>query len=163
MATVVRVLSNWAWDLEAASSNSPAVRLWLFVAVVALASAALLIPIGLIFDRSIAGLRRHIEAAASTDQGLTMSPRRAAANWFRPIARAFVGVVDHFQQRERALRNQLGELEIRHRVSEAERRQIEAVLHALRDAVLVTDAFNEIVMAYQAAATILGFDRKSAI
>jgi two-component system phosphate regulon sensor histidine kinase PhoR len=57
----------------------------------------------------------------------------------------------------------LSDLEIRHRVSEAERRQIEAVLHALRDAVIVTDAFNEIVMANQAAASILGFDRKTAI
>ena len=34
------------------------------------------------------------------------------------------------------------------------------MLDALRDAVIVTDAFNEVVMSNQAAASLLGFDRK---
>ena len=56
---------------------------------------------------------------------------------------ALIGAVDRFRQREQSLRAQLNDLEIRHRVSEAQRRQIEAVLHSLRDGVIVTDAFGE--------------------
>src|SRR5690606_12657748 len=83
--------------------------------------------------------------------------------WLRPVVRSFSGAVDHFRQREQALRTQLRDLEIRHRVSEAERRQIEAVLHTLRDPVIVTDAFNEVVMANQAAAEAIGFDLATAM
>jgi PAS domain-containing protein len=156
VATIIRVFAFWAWELD----NAPATtRVWLFTAMVALVAAAVLIPLGFVFDRSINALRRHIEEAPSGDHSVMF----AGLSWFRPIARAFIGAVDQFQQRERTLRNQLGDLEIRHRVSEAERRHIEAVLHALRDAVVVTDAFNEIVMANQAAASLLGFELKTAI
>lgn len=156
VATGIRMLTIWAWGLESAP---PATRLLIFAAVVALVSAMVLLPMGIALDQSIARLRRHIEGAAG-NEGPIMG---AGLKWLRPITRAFIGAVDQFQQREQALRNQLGDLEIRHRVSEAERRQVEAVLHALRDAVIVTDAFNEVVMVNQAAANILGFDLKSAI
>jgi len=50
------------------------------------------------------------------------------------------------------------ELEIQLRIAEAERRHTEAVLNSITDAVLVTDAFNELALANNAAATVLGFD-----
>ena len=87
----------------------------------------------------------------------------AGPQWLRPITQAYTASVDQFCQREQSLRNQLRDLEIRHHVSEAERRQVEAVLNALRDAVIVTDAFNELVMANQAAADVLGFDLAGAL
>jgi two-component system phosphate regulon sensor histidine kinase PhoR len=71
--------------------------------------------------------------------------------------------VDEFQRRDRAQRDQLRELEIRHHVSEADRRRTATVMHTLSDAVLVTDAFNEIEMANDAAARILGFGLEQAI
>lgn len=118
-----------------------------------------LLPLGALFDRSLKRLREHIESAADSDQGdLCGGPR-----WLDPITRAFASAVDQFRHREQVLRNQHRELEIRHRVSEAERRQIEAVLHSLRDGVVVTDAFSEIVMANEAAARILGFQLDGAI
>jgi len=156
LTTAVRVLSFWVFELESAS---PATRLLTFAAVVALVSAAVLIPMGAMIDRAFVSLRRSIETAASSDCSIA-TPRM---RWLRPVTRALIGVVDHFRQREKTLRAQLNDLEIRHRVSEAERRQTEAVLHALRDAVIVTDAFNEIVMVNQAAADILGFDRETAL
>jgi two-component system phosphate regulon sensor histidine kinase PhoR len=128
-------------------------------AIAALVFSCILLPFGLLLDRSVADLRRYIEGAASTDQ----APTHAGPKWLEPITRALTGAVDQFRQREQGLRNQLRDLEIRHRVSEAERRQIEAVLHALRDGVLVTDAFNEIVMANQAAAEAIGFDLTDAL
>ena len=156
LATVIHVYAYWAWELD----NAPVLmQLWLTCAEVAAVALIVLVPTGCIFDRSINSLRRQIEKAPSTDHALGSS----GISLLRPIARAMIGTVDQFHQREKALRNQLGDLEIRHRVSEAERRQVEAVLHALRDAVLVTDAFDEIVMANQAAAAVLEFDLKGAI
>lgn len=50
------------------------------------------------------------------------------------------------------------ELEVRLRISDAQCRHLEAILNALSDAVIVTDAFNEIAMANAAAADLLGFE-----
>lgn len=54
------------------------------------------------------------------------------------------------------------EIKIRHKVSEAERQHVEAILHSLRDAVLVTDGFDELSMANGTAARLLGFDLRNA-
>ncbi len=156
IATVVRVL---LLDARSAEDASLTMRVVEFAAIVAGVTFIVLGPVGVAVDRSIANLRRGIEDASDANAPLVTPGMKL----MRPVTRAFTATVDVFKQREQALRSQLSELEIRHRVSEAERRQIEAVLHSLRDAVIVTDAFNEIVMANQAAANILGFDRKTAI
>ncbi len=156
LATVVRI---FLMDARSAEDASVTMRVLEFAAIVAGVSFVVLGPVGVAIDRSIANLQRSMEEA-SDDRSPVLSP---GMKLMRPLSRAFTATVDAFRQREAALRNQLNDLEIRHRVSEAERRQVEAVLHALRDAVIVTDAFNEIVMANQAAADILGFDRKAAI
>lgn len=156
LATVVRVM---LLDARSAEDVSLTMRVIEFAAIIAGVTFIVLGPVGVAIDRSIANLRRGIEDASAANAPV-LSP---SMKLMRPVTRAFTATMDVFRQREQALRSQLSDLEIRHRVSEAERRQIEAVLHALRDAVIVTDAFNEIVMANQAAASILGFDRKVAI
>jgi two-component system phosphate regulon sensor histidine kinase PhoR len=127
------------------------------MAVLALSLTACLVivlmPLGHVIDGSLAKLRQYVEDAIADQHGDTMS----TARWLGPVTRAVSSAADQFRQREDALKNQLRDLEIRHRVSEAERRQIEAVLHALRDGVIVTDGFNELVMANRAAADVLGF------
>ena len=140
--------------------QQPLMRTGVLFGATVVVFAFILLPFGALIDASVAKLQRYIEGAASNDQVPIFG---LGVRLMRPITRALTGAVDQFRQREQALRNQLGDLEIRHRVSEAERRQIEAVLHAQRDAVIVTDAFHEIVMANQAAAQILGFDLASAI
>ncbi len=50
------------------------------------------------------------------------------------------------------------ELELEARVNETQRRNLEAILNAISDGVIVTDAFNEIVLANGAAAQALRFD-----
>src|SRR5262249_40422122 len=152
MITVVATAGRmFAFSYYGLDSSTESTRLWAFVVDVGAVTAVVLIPLGILLDRSMANLGRYIEGSISPERSSSRGLRL-----FRPITRAFTGAVDQFQKREQALRNQLGDLEIRHRVSEAERRQIEAVLHALRDAVIVTDAFDEIVMANQTAAAILG-------
>lgn len=121
--------------------------------------AVILIPAGVALDRALARLQQYIERTAEGDSETPyLGPR-----WLRPITGAFIGAVDQFRARERDLRNQIRDLEIRQRVSEVEQQQIRAVLNALRDGVIVTDPFNEIVMANEAAARALEFDLDDAL
>ncbi len=57
----------------------------------------------------------------------------------------------------------LREAEVRLSISEAERRYAEEILNSLRDAVIVTDPFNELTMANESAGRLLGFDRTGAV
>lgn len=142
------------------TATSLLVQLTLFALLFALA----LVPLGIAADRSISQLRQYMEQAADSGQwSMDHTAGRRSLAWLNPLTNAFVSALDQFRQREVTLRNQIRDLEIRHRVSEAERRQVEAVLHALQDPVIVTDAFNEIVMANSAAATLFGFDINTAM
>ena len=143
----------------AASLSSPA-QFALVAAVLGLVSVALLLPLGAALDRTVDRLRSYLESTGSFDG----KPRQFyAPKWIRPITSAFTSAVEQFRQREQALTNELRQVEIRRRVSEAEQRQTEAVLHALRDAVLVTNAFGDIVVANEAAGRVLDFDPAEAI
>lgn len=148
-AVVNAVAPRVSWLAEAGTAMEAVV-----VAIaVATMIAIVMLPVGALIDRSIASLRLYIEDAAES------APKTSfyGSKWLRPVTLAFTNAVDRYHQRERALQSQLRDLEIRHRVSEAERRQVEAVLNVLRDPVLVTDGFNEVVMANPAAATALSF------
>ena len=135
-------------------------RLLFTAAALALVTAALLLPVGAALDRTGDRLRDYLESTGLPDgKPLTFY----GPKWFRPITGAFTTAVDQFRNRERTLNNDLREVEIRCRVSEAQQRQTEAVLHALRDGVLVTNAFGEIVVANEAVGLILGFDPTEAI
>ena len=135
-------------------------RLLLTAASLALVTAALLLPVGAAVDRTASRLRDYLESTGSPDgkPDTFYGPK-----WFRPITGAFTTAVDQFRNRERMLSNELREVEIRCRVSEVQQRQTEAVLHALRDGVLVTNAFGDIVVANEAVGLILGFDPTEAI
>jgi two-component system phosphate regulon sensor histidine kinase PhoR len=155
MAVLVWAGAEW---IPALQQMPQAPRAAVCIGVLTLLFAGILVPVGATLDRWTVTLRGYMEGAASTADG--PGGNRGAYHgpkWLRPVLRSFTGAVDQFRQREQSLRNQVRDLEIRHRVSEAERRQIEAVLHALRDPVMVTDAFNEVVMANEAAAWALGF------
>lgn len=129
------------------------------------AAALMILPAGAAIDASAARLQEYVdsgvigkdESAANQLTG-TRNPR-----WLRSVTRTFVAAVEQFNTRERALRNQTRDLEIRHRVFEVEHQHIKSVLNALRDGVIVTDPFNEIVMANEAAATALQFELESAV
>ena len=142
------------------ASLGPSTRFALVAGVLGLVTLALLMPVGASLDRTVDRLRSYLESTGSSDG----KPRRFyGPKWGRPLTRAFTSAVDQFRQREQMLTNELRQVEIRCSVSEAEQRQTEAVLHALRDAVLVTNAFGDIVVANEAAGQILDFDPAQAI
>jgi two-component system phosphate regulon sensor histidine kinase PhoR len=152
VGTAVSLLESrvpWLADVH------PILRLCLTFVGIALATAAVLFPVGLALDRAVVRLRSYIEASGAAEGRATFY---AGPRLVRPVTGAFVSALEQFREREARLAGELREAEIRRRVSEAERRQIEAVLHALRDAVVVTNAFGDIVIANEAAGAILGFD-----
>jgi len=151
IAAAISTLIN---ALPALSGVNQLMRIVIECTLMAALFAIVLIPMGIVLDRSIARVQHYIEGAAAPGQ---KAAEYVGPRWLMPITHAFIGAVEQFHQREQNLRTEIRELEIRHRVSEAERRQTEAVLHALRDAVIVTDAFNEIVMVNGAAADVFGF------
>ncbi|MCP3905313.1 MAG: PAS domain-containing protein [Planctomycetes bacterium] len=63
---------------------------------------------------------------------------------------------DRAAERAEAQRDEITDLTVRQRVAENRRHQIEAVLNSLRDLVLVTDPYNEVVMANRSATDVLG-------
>ncbi len=79
------------------------------------------------------------------------------------IADASLRVLDETRRRADELTRTRREIEIQLRIAEAERRHLEAILNSMADAVIVTDAFNEIALANQAAASVLGFHLQQAM
>jgi len=123
--------------------------------LLAIGMALILVPAGVVLDRSLTKLQESIESNAESPD---FSPLLAGPRWLRPLMRAVTGTLARSVQREHDLKQRLRELEIMNRVSETERRQVEAVLHSLQDGVIVTSAYNEIVMANETAARVLGFE-----
>lgn len=87
----------------------------------------------------------------------------SAPDWLAPVAKAIADSRTKLVERLSGAEGRLREIEIRRRITEAERRQVESTLHSLRDAVLVTDTFDEIKMANEAAANLLGFTIADAV
>ncbi|MFM9956551.1 MAG: ATP-binding protein [Phycisphaerales bacterium] len=83
--------------------------------------------------------------------------------WLGSISELASGLAQSWRGRNDELQVKLKEVEIRHRVAEAERDHCESILHSLRDAVIVTDAFNEVTLANEPAARLLGFKLDEAI
>ncbi len=81
------------------------------------------------------------------------------SGWFRTLAEAVNRRLAAESQRTEQLTARLREAEIRLSIAEAERRHTETILHSLRDAVIVTDPFNELTLANPSAAKLLGFDQ----
>ena len=160
VTSVGTVLSLFASEVPWMAELEPTPRLLLTFGVLGLVWTALLLPLGVALDRTVNRLQSYIETSGAPE---AKTRTFYGPKWIRPITGAFISAVDQFRQREQSLSTELREVEICHRVSEVQRRQTEAVLHALRDAVLVTNAFGDIVVANEAAGRILGFNHTEAI
>jgi two-component system phosphate regulon sensor histidine kinase PhoR len=117
----------------------------------------------LVMGRFLKELRRlsaHVDAMARSEgRPPTWKPALGLQDVARAVERAVAGLrtrIDHLVSQRR-------ELEVQVRIAEAERRHAEAVLNAISDAVIVTDAFNEIALANESAARVLGFELEQAL
>jgi len=78
--------------------------------------------------------------------------------WMRPLAETVENTLHDQRRRIEELNGRRRELEIQSRVVDSERQQIHAILHSISDAVIVTDAFNELSMANATAENTFRFE-----
>jgi signal transduction histidine kinase len=68
--------------------------------------------------------------------------------------------LDSYSRRESELENQLRDLQIQVQLSQRQRRNTEAIIYSIRDAVIVIDEFDKLLMANEAAGKLFNFDFK---
>lgn len=115
----------------------------------------------LVYERAgIARLCRLLEAQRSAVRPTRIAVTDAA---WRRLARAINIVVDQAEVivSDGALRRK--ELEIQLKVADLARQHAEAILYSISDAVLVTDRFDELLLANESAARTFGFDLAGAV
>lgn len=105
-------------------------------------------------------LARQIESMHERSKPIPVVNRFDA--WLMPVHQAFQRTIGPMRRRVEQARAQRRELEIQVRVADSERRHIEGIVHSICDAVLVTDAFNEVALANSAAGEAMGFDHTEA-
>ncbi len=129
------------------------------VVVGALVVCGVFVPATLMIDRGVMrAVGRLRELAELGERGSITGPlsMRWCGDELSAAALAWADRCEHLDAR-------LKEAEVRERVVESERHEYEAVLHSLKDAVIVTDAFNDIAMVNEPAGRLLGFDVPGAL
>lgn len=106
-------------------------------------------------DAEIRRLAHHFDALEADDE---QRPEFHSRYGFDEVVAAVNRHADDLRGRLLDQSVDRREMEVRLRISDAQRRHLEAILNALSDAVIVTDAFNEVALANEAAADLLGFD-----
>lgn len=136
---------------------------WVSLATAAGATFVVLAAAGLFItarmSREVRRLRLAVEESAR--EGVP-HPLHSSV-WLAPLAEAMHSAMTAWSARCDAQGARIREAEIRLNVTEAEREYCEAILHSLRDAVLVTDPYNELTLANEPAARLLGFDLDGAV
>jgi two-component system phosphate regulon sensor histidine kinase PhoR len=126
------------------------------VATAALAASAFLAIAAALWSR--ANYNTLLRAARAVD--LTKQPAglNTTAGEFRPLAKTVDDLVSSAGDSVRKAALKVKELEIQLKVADAERQHAQAILYSISDAVLVTDTFDELVMANDSAAKTFAFD-----
>ncbi len=121
------------------------------------------------FVGAIAGAmqsRRDLDTVAMqlTERAKTGQPRRltARSHDIGPVTATINDLLEQSDRRISDAQMKVKELEIRLKVATAERQHAEAIIYSISDAVLVTDPFDELVLANESAARALEFDLQTA-
>jgi two-component system phosphate regulon sensor histidine kinase PhoR len=80
----------------------------------------------------------------------------------RPLARSLNDLIEMAEHSVADAARRVKEMEIQLKVVAGERQDAQAILHSISDAVLVTDSFDELVLANESAAKAFGFDPERA-
>jgi len=123
----------------------------------ALGCAAVGIPLIVQRQRAMGELAEAIRDAS--EQVGDDPPTVAAAQAPAALVAAVNDAIEAMSEEIARARATIRQLELRGKIAQAEIENIEAVLNSIHDAILVTDSFNELKMANQPAAELMGFDR----
>jgi two-component system phosphate regulon sensor histidine kinase PhoR len=99
-----------------------------------------------------------LRAARAVDLTRHPAALNATGGEFHPVAKAVDNLISTAGDSVRKAALKVKELEIQLKVADAERQHAQAILYSISDAVLVTDTFDELVMANDSAAKAFSFD-----
>jgi len=106
-------------------------------------------------QRLMARIAEELETMAETGEiGLVMGD---GAEWSRVLVRPVNKVLTRCCADLEHLRNSNRELQIQARVTDAEKEHTEAIIHSISDAVIVSNRFDELALANEAAESLFGF------
>jgi len=155
VAGIVVYFQSYAW---------PARSDYLTIGVTAASAGAIVSLVHMFFHArqrtELSRLRAHVEAVGSGD---ARHKALRVGIGLLELGEAIDESLTTLRQRVDSLISQRRELEVQLRVSDGERRHAEAILNSIADAVVVTDAFNEVALVNQAAARIFRFDPNDAL
>jgi two-component system phosphate regulon sensor histidine kinase PhoR len=131
----------------------------LFAGRYAPAAAIASVSVGSFSLGAIVCLRRDIRSMAVA---LRNTSNRAPLDCRHPELQPLIAAVNQLLDRTDAATSKSAlsakEMELRLKVADAERQHAEAIIYSISDAVLVTDAFDELVLANESAAKTFEFD-----
>ncbi len=153
-ALIIRLIG-----VGAASSLSMA-HIGLMASGGAVVAFGIFYPLATAADRVFSNILKRL-ISNDNDNGAALLSATPA--WLRSATTEFENALADRMQMERDISVALKESEIRQHVAEASRGHLESVLHSLRDAVVVTDGFNEIVLANESASELFGLNGPSAL
>ena len=108
-----------------------------------------------VFRRAIRDIRRRIAELVSSG---TFAMLAATDAQLVPLASGINEMLEHAERAVTDAAMKLKELEIQLKVATAQRHHAQAIIYSISDAVLVTDPFDELVLANEAAARTFDFD-----
>ena len=112
-----------------------------------------------VFRRDCRRLTAVVRQLAQGSRGaLTVEPASTAEREMVPLVQSINDLVEFAEHSVTDAALRLKELEIQLKVATAQREHAEAILYSISDGVIVTDTFDEVVLANEAAATTFGFD-----
>ncbi len=145
-------------DLWPSLSTSSVVAVAVALVGATAAGAVVYFTIGGRIDADLTRLSVHVRSDGSRRASPSYHPPFYLKKLHSAITERCAAQAGRLEQ----LQSERRELEIQARVADAEREHAEAILHSISDAVLVTDAFNEVAIANDAAARALRFDLNNA-
>jgi len=127
--------------------------------------AALTILVLLVFWRSVhravSMVVRQLEEMSSSGEICLVMVR--GSNELKAITRPLNNFLTNLREEVESLRGENRELQIQTRISSAEKHHTEAIIFSISDAVIVTNRFDELLLANEAAEGLLGFKLKTAL
>jgi two-component system phosphate regulon sensor histidine kinase PhoR len=109
------------------------------------------------------GIRREARRIASQLEAMSRREQiglitDVGAGRLSPIVGPLNDFLDDLRKRLGELRSENRQLQLRSRVAAAEKKQTEAIIFSISDAVIVTNRFDELILANAEAEKLLGFD-----
>lgn len=110
---------------------------------------------------SIARLLRNDKAACIGDKKRFFAPFRMTK--IDELSKAISKQLDNYSDCIAGLEKQIRDLRVQIQLSQRQKKNTEAIIHSIRDAVIVIDEFDKLSMANEAAGELFNFDFKSSL